>query len=272
MPRTGAAQCPAMEQYSNALEACQPNLIRQVYGASKALIHRLFPATCLLCLEPGQPSRLDLCLECEQDLPRNSAACGICATPIMNVDIPCIRCLQQRPAFDRAFVPYRYEFPFVELIHRLKYGGQIAIGRILGTVLAHRLAERGPLAVEAVVPVPLHPSREARRGYNQAREIARFAAEILELPVADRIAMRVRATEEQAALPAMVRRVNVSGAFEVVVETVPASVAIVDDVLTTGATVDALALALRRAGCRRIEVWAVARAGSSVEGGHHQIA
>ena len=139
-------------------------------------------------------------------------------------------------------------------------------------LLAHRLAERGPPAVDALVPVPLHPSREARRGYNQAGEIARFAAEFLELPIADRIAVRVRATEEQAALPAIVRRVNVSGAFEVCARSVPASVAIVDDVLTTGATVDALAQALRRAGCRRIEVWAVARAGSAADSPHHQIA
>ena len=122
------------------------------------------------------------------------------------------------------------------------------------------------------MPVPLHHAREARRGYNQAGEIARFAAEILGLPVEDRIAMRVRATEEQAALPAIVRRVNVSGAFEVRAGAVPAAVAIVDDVLTTGATVDAVAQALRRAGCRRIEVWAVARAGSPVGSAHHQIA
>ena len=272
MPRVQAAQCPAVAQYSNALADCQPNLLRQVYGASKLLIHRLFPATCLLCLDPGQRPALDLCKDCEDDLPGNVSTCGICAAPVAVAGVTCDHCMQRRPTFDRAFVPYRYEFPMVELIHRLKYGGQVAIARILGTVLAHRLAERGPPAVDALVPVPLHHSREARRGYNQAGEIARFAAEILELPVEDRIAMRVRATEEQAALPAIVRRVNVSGAFEVCAKSVPASVAIVDDVLTTGATVDAVAQALKRAGCRRIEVWAVARAGSATDPPHHQIA
>jgi len=260
MPRVWAVQCPVVAQYSNALADCQPNLLRQVYGASKSLIHRLFPATCLLCLDPGQRPALDLCKDCEDDLPRSGRGCAICAAHIAGSAISCAGCLARRPAFDAAFVPYRYEFPMVELIHRLKYGGQVAIARILGTVLAHRLAERGPPAVDALVPVPLHPSREARRGYNQAGEIARFAAEILELPVADRIAVRVRATEEQAALPAIVRRVNVSGAFEVRADSVPPAVAIVDDVLTTGATVDALAVALKRAGCRRVEVWAVARA------------
>jgi ComF family protein len=235
-------------------------LLRQVYGASRTLIHKLFPATCLLCLDPGQPPFLDLCRDCEEDLPATSRGCAICAGPLAGGAIVCASCLTRRPAFDAAFAPYRYEFPLVELIHRLKYGGQVAVARILGTLLARRLAERGATAVDAVVPVPLHPSREARRGYNQAGEIARFAAEILGLPVAGRIAMRVRATEEQAALPAIVRRVNVSGAFEVRAKTIPPAVAIVDDVLTTGSTADALAGALKQAGCRRVEVWAVARA------------
>ncbi len=249
-----------MAQYSNALKACQPSLLRQVYGASKTLFHKLFPATCRLCLDPGQPPSLDLCRDCEDDLPRNAPACAVCAMPVATAGLPCEGCVKNHPAFDRAFVPYRYEFPLIELIHRLKYGNELATGRILGTVLAHRLAERGPPAVDALVPVPLHPSREARRGYNQAGEIARFAGEVLGLPVADRVAIRLRATEEQAALPAIVRRVNVSGAFAVRAGTVPNAVAIVDDVLTTGATADALAQALKRAGCRRIEVWAVARA------------
>ncbi len=234
---------------------------------SRVLIHKLFPATCLLCLEPGQPPFLDLCRGCEDDFPRHAGGCAVCAAPGAEPGALCARCRLRRPAFDRAFVPYRYEFPLVELVHRLKYGGQIAIGRILGTLLARRIAERGPPAVDALVPVPLHPAREARRGYNQAGEIARFAGDILALPVLERVALRVRATEEQAALPAIVRRVNVSGAFDALVGCLPQSVAIVDDVLTTGSTADALASALKRAGCRRVEVWAVARAMGAEGGG-----
>jgi ComF family protein len=180
--------------------------------------------------------------------------------PLAGAASGCAACRSRHAAFDAAFVPYRYEFPMVELIHRLKYGNQIAIARILGMVLAHRLLERGRPAVDAIVPVPLHHAREAKRGYNQAGEIARFAAELLGLPVLDRAALRVRATEEQAALPAVVRRINVSGAFEAIPGALPAAVAIVDDVMTTGSTVDALAQALKRAGCRRVEAWAVARA------------
>jgi len=260
MPDARRAQLVAVAQYSNALKSCQPSLLRQVYGTSKSLIHGLFPATCLLCLDPGQPPALDLCRDCEDDLPLNSGACPGCAMPRPVPGTPCVNCQSRRPAFDAAFVPYRYEFPLVELIHRLKYVRQVAIARILGTVLAHRLCERGRPAVDAIVPVPLHAAREARRGYNQAGEIARFAGELTGLPVLDRVALRLRATEEQAALPASVRRVNVSGAFEVLVGCLPPAVAIVDDVMTTGATADALAQALKRAGCRRVEAWAVSRA------------
>jgi ComF family protein len=247
-------------QYSNALEACQPSLFRQVYGASKTLIHRMFPATCLLCLEPGQPPSLDLCRECEADFPANLPACARCASPLAAAGVACGNCASRRPTFDAAFAAYRYEFPLGELIHRLKYGGQVAIARILGTLLARRLLERCQPAVDAIVPVPLHDARAARRGYNQAAEIARIAAPMLSLPVLDRAALRVRATEEQAGLPAIVRHVNVAGAFEAIPGALPPAVAIVDDVLTTGATADALAQALKRAGCRRVEVWAVARA------------
>ena len=147
-----------------------------------------------------------------------------------------------------------------ELIHRMKYRGQLPITRILGCVLGKRLAERGALQVDAIVPVPLHAERERKRGYNQAREIAVFAARELGLPVHDRLARRIRETTEQTGLAAGARRRNLRGAFATEAGDVPSRVAIVDDVLTTGATAETLALALRRAGCRRIEVWAVARA------------
>ena len=252
-----------MLQYWNGPGDCQPNAWRRVYGASKSLLHRLFPATCLLCLDPGQPPALDLCRGCEHDFPHNVPACIRCAMPVSAGGETCGSCLRRRRVYDAAFAPYRYEFPLDVLIHRFKYGGQIAIGRILGTLLARRLLERGRACVDAIVPVPLHAAREAKRGYNQAREIAMFTAELIGIPLEDRIARRPRATVEQTALPAAARKLNLRGAFEIRASSVPLRVAIVDDVLTTGATAEALALALRRAGCRHTEVWTVARAAGS---------
>lgn len=241
MPRAATARVPqsgGVFQYSKPLAGCQPGLWQQVVDRSRDWLHALLPPACYLCLDSGQPPALDLCRGCEDDLPRNT-------------DQPLL--------LDGAFAPYRYEFPMVELVHRLKYGNEPALARILGTLLGRRLAEHGRPRVDAIVPVPLHPARETRRGYNQAREIATFVAYELALPVRDGLVRRVRDTTEQAALPAIARRANVSGAFEVN-GLPPLAVAIVDDVLTTGATVDALGKALRRAGCRRVEVWAVARA------------
>ena len=239
---------------------------RRVYGASKSLLHRFFPATCLLCLDPGQPPALDLCHGCEDDFPRNDPACARCAMPVSAGGETCRDCLRRGRVFDAAFAPYRYEFPLDVLIHRFKYGGQIAIGRILGTLLARRLLERGRPRVDAIVPVPLHAAREAKRGYNQAREIAAFAAQLIGIPLEERIVRRARATMEQTALPARARRRNLRGAFEIRASSVSLRVAIVDDVLTTGATAEALALALRRAGCRHVEVWAIARAAGQPAG------
>ena len=250
----------AVTQYSKALAGCQPGMVRRVYDASRSLLHGLFPPSCYLCLDPGQPPAFELCRGCEGDLPANGPACPGCAAPVAETGARCAACLARPRAFDAAFVPYRYEFPIAELIHRFKYRGQISLSRILGTLLGRRLAGRGRPPVDAILPVPLHPAREARRGYNQAREIAVFAAELLGLPVHAGLARRVRATEEQAALPAIARAANVSGAFEVATRVPPLRVAIVDDVLTTGATAESLARALHNAGCRHVEVWAVARA------------
>jgi len=258
--RLASSQAGAVQQYWNALPGCQPNPLQQVYGLSKSLLHGLFPATCLLCLDPGQPPALDLCRGCEQDFPPNAPACTGCAMPAAGGSETCAHCRRRRRVFNAAFAPYRYEFPLVELIHRLKFGGQLALGRMLGTLLARRLVERARPRVDAIVPVPLHAEREAARGYNQAREIAMFAAQLLGVPMEDKLVHRPHPTVEQTALPAAARRRNLRGAFEVCAASVPLRVAIVDDVLTTGATAEALALALRRAGCRHVEVWAVARA------------
>jgi len=233
---------------------------RQVYSRATALVHRLFPVTCYLCLDPGQKPALDLCAGCEADLPRNDFACSICAAAVPDSNVICRRCGRRGRAFDAAYAPYRYEFPLPALIHRMKYRGQLPITRILGCLLGRRLADRGTPQVDAIVPVPLHAERERKRGYNQAREIAVFAARELGLPVQDRLARRIRETAEQTRLSAGARRRNLRGAFTIDAGAVPSRVAIVDDVLTTGATAEALAHALRRAGCRRIEVWTVARA------------
>ena len=225
-----------------------------------AFVHGLIPPTCYLCLDPGQPPALDLCADCEADLPWLGPACGACAMPARMPVGCCERCRAAPPVFDAAFAACRYEFPIVELIQRMKYRGELPLGRVLGTVLGRHLARRGLPLPDVLVPVPLHVDRERQRGYNQAREIARYAAREVRVPVAHRLVRRIRGTAEQAVLPAGERRANLRGAFAAEPEAAGLRIAILDDVLTTGATADALALALFAAGAVRVEVWAVARA------------
>ena len=250
-----------LRQYSNAPEGCQPRPLARVYDFCDRAFARIFPPRCLVCLDPGQPPALDLCPGCQADLARDVPACTGCARPLPQPDIfLCGECLRRPRAFDAAFAAYRYEFPVDWMVRRRKYGGEIAAARVLGTLLGRVAATAHALHVEALLPVPLHRAREARRGYNQALEIARYAGRELGLPVVHDLLVRHRATTEQADLDAQARRRNVRGAFELLRSTGLSRVAIVDDVLTTGSTVEELARLLKADGVQWIEAWAVARA------------
>lgn len=221
----------------------------------------LYPPNCAVCGRVGSPRR-DLCAPCEAALPwRTGPDCACCGERLaVERGTVCGRCLSAPPAFDRVLAPLTYESPVDALITGFKFRGRLAYGRVLGELLADWLVTRQAPLPAAVVPVPLHPSRLAARGFNQALEVARPAARRLGLPLLAQQVSRSRDTPAQSDLDARARRANVKRAFAVDGE-VPAHVAIVDDVVTTGATVDALARALRRAGARHVSVWAVARAG-----------
>jgi ComF family protein len=131
--------------------------------------------------------------------------------------------------------------------------------RVLGTLLARAFLALRQIAPDLIVPIPLHPQRYRERGFNQAHEIARYAAQLLRIPVGTQYVRRRVPTLEQSGLSLAQRRRNVRGAFEVVRAIEARSVALVDDVLTTGSTARAAAEALSNAGVRHVEVWAVAR-------------
>ncbi len=226
---------------------------------SKSVQSFLYPATCLLCGTPGADG-LDLCPACRRALPWNGCACRRCAAPLPVPGV-CGECLHHPPPFDAAFAPLLYRTPVDWLLQGFKFNGRLAPGRLCGTLFAEALAGRdGPLP-QLVIPVPLHPRRLAGRGYNQALELVRPAARQLALPLAPELVRRLRATATQSLLDAAQRHRNVRGAFALTGPLPAEHVAIVDDVVATGSTVGELARVLRRGGARRIEVWAVARAG-----------
>jgi len=157
-------------------------------------------------------------------------------------------------------VPLRYEYPLTTQIHALKYLAERNLGRALGLMLAEYL--RGcvdPLTIDALVAVPLHRSRLIARGYNQALEIALPVASEFSLPLIVGGITRPRRGHAQSSLDLQDRQLNVDNAFTVSKNLSGQRLAVIDDVITTGATVNALAAALCRAGAKDVRAWAVAR-------------
>ena len=163
----------------------------------------------------------------------------------------------------------RYEHPVDQMIRELKYQGRIAHARVLGVLLAEAALECGVPLPKLLVPVPLHPARMQERGFNQATALARYAGRMLEIPVLGAAVRRIRNTPSQTALGVEQRHRYVSGAFGVAENSrrlVEAEhVAVVDDVMTTGSTLAELRAVLLAAGVRRVDTWAVARAGLSAD-------
>lgn len=167
----------------------------------------------------------------------------------------CGECLTSPPHFDGTLALWLYEFPCDRLVQALKYRARLA----LAPFFARSFAARPLPVVDLVVPMPLHPDRLAQRGFNQAVEIARSLAKRSRLVLPPRGARRVRDTTAQAELPYEERAKNVRRAFACDLDLSGKSIAVVDDVMTTGATLNELARVLKRAGAARVENLVIAR-------------
>ncbi len=222
------------------------------------VLDTLLPSHCLLCGARGQGA-LSLCPSCEADMPRNTVCCARCALPLESPAPLCGRCVRRAPPWDAAWAPFRYEWPLPQLESRFKFGGDLAAGRTLALMW---IASPAPAGLpEAIVPVPLHRTRLRRRGYNQTLELAKPLAGHFGVPLLPAALRRTRATAAQTELDAVQRRRNVRGAFEADPgASLPAHVAVLDDVFTTGATLAECVRVLKRAGVQRVDVWALARA------------
>jgi ComF family protein len=239
----------------------------------------LLPRYCLLC---GLNS-LDkaLCDYCARDLPRLATACPSCALPLPAAAVPrerhgeeghkapvstlrCGRCRRRPPPWNRAIAALLYRFPADALVQRFKFRRDLCCGTVLAEELLTTLRAAEQPLPDAIVPVPLHRRRWLARTFNQAELLALQLGHSLQLPVYGRLLQRRRATRAQSGLDAAARRQNVRGAFVTRRRTsrgaLPRRLALVDDVMTTGVTLAACCVSLRRAGARDISVWVAARA------------
>jgi ComF family protein len=167
----------------------------------------------------------------------------------------CGACLTHEPAYDSVCAAYEYAYPVDALIRAFKYQGQLALAR----VLADSLAQAAPASVDVLIPMPIAARRLRERGFNQAQELARYLGRACELPLLDRACRKVADTAAQAALPWGERARNVRKAFVCDADLSGLRVAVVDDVVTTGATLNELARNLKRAGAIDVSGWVVAR-------------
>jgi len=219
-------------------------------------IDQAIGACCPICQAPGD----GLCAGCDAAIPRNRNPCRRCALPLPASVAPgseCAACQRRLPAFDRILAPLLYQNPVDDLIAGFKYHHRLDLGRLLATTLSSSL-QAHTFRPDILLPVPMAPGNLAKRGFNQAAELAAQLSTALAVPWAPNRLRRHGGGRHQRGLDRRARLRNLRGAFSSRGR-LPAQVAIVDDVVTTGATAEEISRTLRAAGVERIEVWAVAR-------------
>ena len=233
-------------KYSQLPNSCQPDESLRVDAWLKRIQRLTWPTTCVLCARAGQP-QMDLCSGCEADLVLNDPACRICAQPLTGTSphaFECGACLQRTPRYDVSHVPFKYAYPLDHLVRALKYHRAVAGGRVLGELMARHIENKCRSELpELLLPVPLATQRYRERGYNQAIELALHVQRRIGIPLCTDMLARTRHTQEQAGLNRKARGKNIRDAFVVVTELAAAHVAIIDDVVTTGSTVNEIAKA-----------------------------
>lgn len=228
-------------------------MVSNWHKLGKTALAALFPQSCLLCGAGVDTALSDaLCPGCRDSLPRLDAMrCPVCALPTAGAQV-CGSCLKTPPHFDATHVHYRYAFPLNRLLQHYKYGQALSVSALFNHVVSTR--------IDAIVAVPSTPSHLKARGFNPALELARPLAKHMKVPLLLHAVTRPNDAPAQAGLPWKARRKNIRNAFECHADLSGRSILVVDDVMTTGATLDELARTLKRHGATCVENCVVARA------------
>ncbi|WJN59139.1 Competence protein F-related, phosphoribosyltransferase domain / protein YhgH [Pseudomonas sp. SO81] len=217
----------------------------------------------MLCAEAADTEH-PLCSSCEGELPWLGGHCLVCALPLPASGLTCGACQKRAPSFARVEAAWRYAFPVDSLITRFKHQAQWPMGRLLAELLSHHLQHafaEGLPRPDLLLPVPLGRKRLRSRGFNQAGMLADWLGKSLRRPVQEHWLLRPQEGAHQQELDAAARKRNLRQAFTLDerAEVHGRHIALVDDVLTTGATAEALARLLRNAGAARVDVYCLAR-------------
>ncbi len=245
----------------------------------KNTLNLCLPQSCLLCGGAvSQEYDLALCDHCMHELPLLGETCQQCANPLetqretlgdfihesaLMQTRHCEQCIREQPGFDQTIAFFPYVAPFNYLVQAAKFDGKLATARLLGKLMAMQLVNCIDLLKprpDGLLAVPLHPSRQRERGYNQALEIAIPVAKRLQIPLLNDLAGRTAATPPQTSLSLQQRKQNLQHAFVVHRDISGQHIVIIDDVMTSGTTVNALAKKLKQAGADEVSVWCFSRA------------
>lgn len=230
----------------------------------KYIQNGLLPSKCVLCGAAGVFQR-DICEDCYNSLPLNNIACSRCALPLSvnTAGAVCGQCLLKPPPYARCISLFHYEAPVDYIVRRLKFGKDLLCARLLGALFANHLGniyENQHHKPDVIIPVPLHKTRLRERGFNQAVEISRIIASHMRIPIDLRACQRRKMTLPQAELPANQRKQNLKAAFSFDPKPDFHHIAIVDDVMTTGHTINEMVNTINKKGVYSIDVWVCARA------------
>ncbi|HBE92734.1 MAG TPA: ComF family protein [Gammaproteobacteria bacterium] len=227
----------------------------------KQIQFKLLPGCCMLC---GKLTGIqqDLCPACRSRLLLNDHHCRSCAQPLPSSIADgslCGRCQKKPPCFDNCFAPFRYQDDLTSLHHSFKFHHKLAAGRLMADLMCEQLAIPSRKFPQLLIPVPLHAKRLRERGFNQAQELTRILSSRLSIDVDSHSLCRTRDTTAQSSLPKKERQKNIRNAFALSAKIDSSHVAIIDDVMTTGLTVNEISKTLRRSGVSEIEIWVFAR-------------
>lgn len=223
--------------------------------------YSLLPPTCILCGNKGM-RHMDMCQACLNAQIKTGSHCYCCAKQFssdsLNIHL-CGDCQKNHPAFDKTYAPFIHQGAVRYLINQCKFRGKYKNSRLLGLLLANHLSIHAKRP-ELIIPVPLHSKRYQQRGFNQSLEIGKIISRQLSIPIDNTCCLRIKNTAHQVSLTAKQRHKNIKNAFQVINPPKAKHIALLDDVMTTGATTNELSKILKSTGVKQVDVWVCARA------------
>lgn len=225
---------------------------------TKIVLHQQY---CVLC--NSQTINQQICISCYKDLTKPQLIernrCWRCQIERSPNQLECINCLENQFVFDRIISAFDYGYPIEQILQKLKYSSKLEYSTLLSQLFWSRIGAKTSRLPDTIIPVPLHPNKHKLRGFNQSNELIReFHFLNPHIPIVQ--AKRIKETQQQAKLNRVSRISNMANAFCIDENLKNKSIAIIDDVITTGTTVNELAKLCHKLGASRIEVWCLMRA------------